>query len=78
MNNWPFRRNTQAPWWFPVLGVYSIIALVVLLPILVGVLCVFGFFLYTLAQTGAVGVLLSGFLLLALAMIVWGILKVGA
>ena len=60
------------------LGIYSIVALLVLLPIMVGVLCVFGFFIYTLAQTGVVGVFLSGFLLLALVVIVWGILRVGA
>ncbi len=78
MNNWPFHRADRAPWWFPVLGVYSAIVLIVLLPILVGVLLAFGFLLYLIAGSGAVGLFLDGFLILALVALVWGIWRVGS
>ena len=62
----------------PVLGVYSALALLVLLPVLIGVLAAFGVFLYALTGIGAFGWFLDAFLLLALAAIVAAILKVGA
>ena len=78
MKNWPFPEPRRRPWWLPVLGAYSLLAVMVLTPIVVVLLALFGLLLYAIyATTGAAGIVIDVFLLLALVAIIWSSFRVG-
>ena len=77
MNNWPFQRRQARPWWLPVLGVYSALAVAVLLPVVVLLLAFFALLVYGFASTGGVGIFVAAFMVVGLIAIILAVAASG-